>query len=108
MPASSVIHVLESAPRLLELNTGELSLHVCGLMLCMLVGRELVMEQEKRATNHADLLGALRQVNAMIQRAAGLRMGEPKARMVAACREAVKTNNMPALLKIIREGPGLL
>ncbi|KAK9814709.1 hypothetical protein WJX72_010246 [[Myrmecia] bisecta] len=68
------------------------------------LNRELVMEHEKRATNHHDLLEALRLVNTMIQRAARLRVGEPKARVVAACRQAVKANNVQALLKIIREG----
>jgi hypothetical protein len=46
------------------------------------------------------------QVNQMIQRAARLRVGAPKNRVVAACRTAIKANNLAALFKIIRDGDG--
>lgn len=77
---------------------------VIKLKLLHVACRELIMEHTKRATNHAELLEALRQVNHMIQKAAKLRVGAPKARIVSACRAAVKENNTNALLKIIREG----
>ena len=54
----------------------------------------------------AQLLGALKEVNQMIQRAARLRCGVPKTRVVAACRAAVKNNNTALLFKIIRDGDG--
>jgi Bardet-Biedl syndrome 2 protein len=57
-----------------------------------------------RAQNHESLLTALKQVNLMIQRAAGLRVGKAKTRVVADCRAAVKANNMSALFRIIRQG----
>lgn len=57
-----------------------------------------------RAANHTGLLVALKEVNQMIQRAANLRVGKPKQNVIADCRAAVKTNNMPALTRIIRYG----
>lgn len=57
-----------------------------------------------RAANHTGLLVALKEVNQMIQRAANLRVGKPKQSVIADCRAAVKTNNMPALTRIIRYG----
>ena len=63
-----------------------------------------MMEHTKRANNHAALLEALKLVNNMIQKAASLRVGTPKARIVTACRAAIKDNNTSALFQIIREG----
>jgi len=68
------------------------------------VNRELVGEYNKRANNHAELLASLKEVNNMIQKAARLRMGEAKARVVAACRKAIKANNTASLMKIIKVG----
>lgn len=65
---------------------------------------ELIGEYTKRAKNHEQLLAALKQVNQMIQRAAKLRVGPTKALVVTACREAIKANNIQALLKIFRDG----
>ncbi len=62
------------------------------------------MEHTKRATNHKELLDSLKLVNTMIQHAARLRLGAAKARVVTACRAAIKANNTITLLKIIREG----
>nr|BCL66089.1 Bardet-Biedl syndrome 2 protein [Volvox africanus] len=70
------------------------------------LNRDLVAEHDKRATNHVALLEALREVNQMIQRAARLRVGTSKAKVVTACRAAIKNNNMAALFKIIRDGDG--
>lgn len=64
----------------------------------------LVGEYNKRANNHEQLLIALKEVNHMIQKAARLRMGTPKARVVSACRAAIKANNIHALFKIIKTG----
>ena len=62
------------------------------------------MEHTKRATNHDELLEVLKLVNTMIQHAARLRLGVPKARVVTACRAAIKANDTGALVKIIRDG----
>mmetsp|Transcript_15490 Transcript_15490/g.48734 ORF Transcript_15490/g.48734 Transcript_15490/m.48734 type:complete len:728 (+) Transcript_15490:185-2368(+) len=68
------------------------------------LNRELMMEHTKRATNHTALLAALKEVNQMIQKAARLRVGAPKTRVVAACRQAIKSNNIHSLFKIIKLG----
>lgn len=65
---------------------------------------ELMGEYAKRANNHEQLLAALKEVNHMIQKAARLRVGQAKARIVSMCREAIKTNNIHALFKIIKSG----
>lgn len=40
----------------------------------------------------------------MIQKAANLRVGKLKTSVIADCRANVKTNNLTALLKIIKHG----
>ncbi|GFR49930.1 hypothetical protein Agub_g12034 [Astrephomene gubernaculifera] len=70
------------------------------------MNRDLIVEHDKRATNHVALLESLREVNQMIQRAARLRVGASKGKVVTACRAAIKNNNMAALFKIIRDGDG--
>lgn len=65
---------------------------------------QLVGAYNVRAQNQENLLAALKEVNQMIQRAANLRMGKAKARVIADCRNAVKTNNMNSLFRIIRQG----
>jgi len=68
------------------------------------LNREMVGEYRKRAHNHADLLASLKEVNHMIQRAARLRLGEAKQRVVQACRMAIKQNNTKNLMHIIKLG----
>jgi Bardet-Biedl syndrome 2 protein len=68
------------------------------------VNSELIGEYVKRATNHNDLLSALKDVNAMIQRAARLRVGAAKTKVITECRNAIKSNNIHSLFKIIRFG----
>ncbi|GLC47294.1 Bardet-Biedl syndrome 2 protein [Pleodorina starrii] len=70
------------------------------------MNRDLIAEHGKRSTNHLALLETLREVNQMIQRAARLRVGASKAKVVTTCRAAIKNNNMAALFKIIRDGDG--
>merc|ERR1712099_211135 len=65
---------------------------------------DLIAEYNKRANNHQQLLGQLKEVNMMIQKAAKLRVGNPKTRVVAACRQAIKKNNIHELFQIIRTG----
>lgn len=65
---------------------------------------ELMGEYSKRANNHEQLLAALKDVNHMIQKAARLRVGGAKARIVASCRAAIKQNNFHALFKIMKTG----
>ena len=65
---------------------------------------ELMGEYSKRANNHEQLLAALKEVNHMIQKAARLRVGTAKARIVSSCREAIKGNNFQTLFKIMKSG----
>ncbi|KAJ1450562.1 ciliary BBSome complex subunit 2 [Pelagophyceae sp. CCMP2097] len=65
---------------------------------------ELVAEYAKRATNHAALLSALKEVNQVVQRAANLRRGTAKARVVSDARAAIKANNVQALYAIVKSG----
>ena len=68
------------------------------------VNGDLIAEYTKRARNHEQLLAALKEVNAMIQKAANLRVGSAKANVIAMCRAAIKENNIQALFKIIKTG----
>jgi len=65
---------------------------------------ELIGEYNKRSNNHEQLLAALKDVNHMIQKAARLRVGSAKTRVVTACRAAIKANNIHSLFKIIKTG----
>lgn len=65
---------------------------------------QLISGYNIRASNHENLLSALKEVNLMIQRAANLRVGAPKTAVVSECRAAVKANNMSELLRIVKTG----
>lgn len=65
---------------------------------------DLIAEYNKRANNHQQLLTQLKEVNMMIQKASKLRLGAAKTRVVAACRQAIKNNNIHELFQIIRTG----
>eukprot|EP00741_Cyanophora_paradoxa_P010844 tig00020544_g10484.t1 len=66
------------------------------------LNKDLITEHVKRANNHSELLAALKEVNQMIQKAGRLRVGNAKAKVVTACRNAIKANNVHHLFKIIR------
>ena len=68
------------------------------------LNKDLIAEHDKRATNHGELLEALKEVNQMIQRASKLRVGAAKTKVVNACRAAIKANNTQALFAIIQTG----
>lgn len=65
---------------------------------------DLIAEYNKRANNHQQLLAQLKEVNMMIQKAAKLREGNAKTRVVASCRQAIKKNNIHELFQIIKNG----
>ena len=65
---------------------------------------QLIAGYNVRSQNQAALLTGLKEVNQMIQRAANLRTGKAKARVVSDCRAAVKANNMQSLYRIIQQG----
>lgn len=68
------------------------------------LNQQLVIGYNVRAQNHENLLAALKEVNQMIQKAANLRVGKAKARVIADCRAAVKANNLNSLFRIIKQG----
>lgn len=68
------------------------------------LNRDMWLEHERRVANQAQLLQGLRAVNVMIQAAAGLRVGPAQGRVVAACRAAIKANNLAALDKVVCSG----
>lgn len=59
---------------------------------------------QKRQENHETLLKLLKFLNQFIQKAANLRGGKAKTRVITECRAAIKSNNLPLLLKIIKSG----
>jgi Bardet-Biedl syndrome 2 protein len=75
-----------------------------GYTRVMDMNRELVAEHMKRYNNQQALLDALKQVNHMIQKAARLRVGTAKTGVIAACRDAIKTNKIALVLQIIQSG----
>merc|ERR1719352_931676 len=68
------------------------------------VEMERFQEYKVRSTNHQELMNQLKTVNTMIQKAANLRVGQGKARVVTACRNAIKSNNINELFQILRDG----
>jgi Bardet-Biedl syndrome 2 protein len=68
------------------------------------LNNQLIAGYNNRMQSHSGLLGALKEVNQMIQKAANLRMGAAKTRVVTDCRVAVKANNMQSLFRIIKQG----
>eukprot|EP00775_Hariotina_reticulata_P010207 gene10207-10368_t len=68
------------------------------------LNRDMWLDHAKRANNQRQLLDGLRTINQMIQAAAKLRVGPAQARVVTACRAAIRVNNLQALNKVVCEG----
>uniref|UniRef100_A0A3Q3J768 BBSome complex member BBS2 n=1 Tax=Monopterus albus TaxID=43700 RepID=A0A3Q3J768_MONAL len=68
------------------------------------LNRDLINEYKIRSNNHNALLACLKSVNQAIQRAGRLRVGKPKNQVISACRDAIKSNNLNALFRIMRAG----
>ncbi|XP_075694830.1 BBSome complex member BBS2 isoform X1 [Rhinoderma darwinii] len=68
------------------------------------LNKDLINRYKIRCNNHTELLNNLKCVNQAIQRAGRLRVGKPKAQVITACRDAIRSNNINALLKIMRVG----
>ncbi|CAL8262354.1 unnamed protein product [Merluccius merluccius] len=68
------------------------------------LNRDLVTEYKIRSNNHNALLARLKSVNQAIQRAGRLRVGKPKNQVISACRDAIKSNNVNTLFKIMKAG----
>ncbi|XP_054718944.1 Bardet-Biedl syndrome 2 protein homolog [Uloborus diversus] len=65
---------------------------------------ELINNYKIRSNNHEELMNCLKQVNQIIQRAGRLRVGRPKTQVINSCRSAIKSNDVAALIKVIRTG----
>ncbi|XP_036399953.1 Bardet-Biedl syndrome 2 protein homolog [Megalops cyprinoides] len=68
------------------------------------LNRDLINEYKIRSNNHNALLTCLKSVNQAIQRAGRLRVGKPKNQVITACRDAIRSNNINALFKVMRAG----
>ncbi|XP_061891432.1 Bardet-Biedl syndrome 2 protein homolog [Entelurus aequoreus] len=68
------------------------------------LNRDLVNEYKIRSNNHNALLACLKSVNQAIQRAGRLRVGKAKNQVISACRDAIKSNNVNTLLRVMRAG----
>ena len=68
------------------------------------LNRDLLTGYKLRCTNHMELLSHLKVVNQYIQRAGRLRVGKSKTQVIAACRAAIKGNNIQGLFKTIKLG----
>ncbi|PIK53964.1 putative Bardet-Biedl syndrome 2 protein-like [Apostichopus japonicus] len=75
-----------------------------GYMELFDLNRDLINGYKVRCNNHQELLSCLKQVNQTIQKAGSLRVGKFKTQVVSQCRQAIKDNNVSALLKIIKTG----
>eukprot|EP00112_Aurelia_sp_Birch-Aquarium-sp1_P014307 Seg308.11 transcript_id=Seg308.11/GoldUCD/mRNA.D3Y31 product="Bardet-Biedl syndrome 2 protein-like" protein_id=Seg308.11/GoldUCD/D3Y31 len=75
-----------------------------GYMELFDLNRDLINGYKIRCSNHEELLSSLKIVNQTIQRAGNLRVGKSKSAVIAACRNAIKANNVNALFKIIKAG----
>uniref|UniRef100_A0A9L0TKE8 Bardet-Biedl syndrome 2 protein homolog n=1 Tax=Equus caballus TaxID=9796 RepID=A0A9L0TKE8_HORSE len=68
------------------------------------LNKDLLNGYKIRCNNHTELLGNLKAVNQAIQRAGRLRVGKPKNQVITACRDAIRSNNINMLFRIMRVG----
>ncbi|XP_067575934.1 Bardet-Biedl syndrome 2 protein isoform X2 [Pseudorca crassidens] len=68
------------------------------------LNKDLLNGYKIRSNNHTELLGSLKAVNQAIQRAGRLRVGKPKNQVITACRDAIRSNNINTLFRIMRVG----
>ena len=68
------------------------------------INRDLIAGYKIRVNNHQELMDTLKDVNQIIQKAGRLRGGKSKSKVITECRNAIKTNNVNLLLKVIRTG----
>uniref|UniRef100_A0AAA9SQW6 Bardet-Biedl syndrome 2 protein homolog n=1 Tax=Bos taurus TaxID=9913 RepID=A0AAA9SQW6_BOVIN len=68
------------------------------------LNKDLLNGYKIRCNNHTELLGSLKAVNQAIQRAGHLRVGKPKNQVITACRDAIRSNNINMLFRIMRVG----
>ncbi len=64
----------------------------------------LIGEYNKRSNNHVELLKSLKHLNLLIRLSAGLRIGEASKKVVALCRECIRSNQNKQLQSIMERG----
>ncbi|CAI8055643.1 Bardet-Biedl syndrome 2 protein homolog [Geodia barretti] len=68
------------------------------------LNKDLMLGYNIRSNNHLELLECLRIVNQAIQKTGNLRVGKPKAQLIAACRAAIKNKDNDTLIKTMMNG----
>ncbi|XP_063294308.1 Bardet-Biedl syndrome 2 protein isoform X1 [Pelobates fuscus] len=68
------------------------------------LNRDIINSYKIRCNNHSELINNLKFVNQAIQRAGRLRIGKHKVQVITACRDAIRSNNINALFRIMRVG----
>ncbi|XP_045482156.1 Bardet-Biedl syndrome 2 protein-like [Harmonia axyridis] len=68
------------------------------------LNKELMNGYNIRLNNHNEGLETVKKINIIIQRSSRLRVGQKSSQMLKHCRNAIKTNNIEGLVKIIRIG----
>lgn len=68
------------------------------------LNKDLMMGYKIRSNNHIQLLECLKIVNQAIQKAGKLRVGKPKSLVIAACRDAIKNNEVETLVRVVKNG----
>lgn len=65
------------------------------------MNKDLLNGFRVRNQNQQELIGALKEINLLIQQAANLRVGRFKSDIVQASRQAIKQNNLNLISRII-------
>lgn len=68
------------------------------------LNHDLVNGYKIRCNNHEELLKCLKIVNQTIVKAGNLRVGKSKTHVISSCRNAIKTHDVDALVKIVKHG----
>mmetsp|Transcript_5219 Transcript_5219/g.8620 ORF Transcript_5219/g.8620 Transcript_5219/m.8620 type:complete len:782 (+) Transcript_5219:26-2371(+) len=68
------------------------------------VNQGMLAEFMKRQNNHKNLINALKNVNQTIEKMARCRVGEPQSKIISLARDAVKKNNIDALVNVLHSG----
>ncbi|CAB4058065.1 BBS2 [Lepeophtheirus salmonis] len=68
------------------------------------INRGMISNYKIRCHNHENLMNTLKNVNQIIQKLARLRVGKTKSNIITDSRTAIKDNNIPQLLKVMKYG----
>ncbi|KAF8568613.1 hypothetical protein P879_07797 [Paragonimus westermani] len=66
--------------------------------------RDLLTGYQSRVCEHRTLSDCQKRLNQFIEQASSLRVGKFKTKVVSLCHQALKTNNLGALFKVVRTG----